>query len=148
MKFKSVLFDVGNVIASDYWESLWLSRHVGLADRLRIPIGKAKSAGLQLWRKYDVIQANEEDYWKDASRLLNMTIDTSLIKTAEILTVKANPYISPLLVELQKAKIDIGIISNNTTFWYAKQILMSRISEFLSSTEGAGKALTWALGKT
>jgi FMN phosphatase YigB (HAD superfamily) len=132
MRLKSVLFDIGNVIVSDYWESVWLSKNFGLADRLRIPIEKAELVGLQLWEKHAVIKSDEKEYWQDASLILDVIFDTRLIEEVERLTITTNPHILSACTKLRENGIRIGIISNNTSFWYCKQVLQSGIAAFLS----------------
>ena len=69
MRIKTVLFAIGGVLAPDYWETLWLTQTISLADFLDVAPDVAFSAGLALWPRYSVRESShlvsEDDFWAD-----------------------------------------------------------------------------------
>src|SRR6516164_1829057 len=100
MTVKNVLFDVGNVIASDYWEALWLTRDIGLADQLNISRHLAYSVGVQLWDAYSRSVTREVDYWADFSHAIGKDLPSSLVSDVERAVIKPNPFAPPAVRDL------------------------------------------------
>lgn len=116
----TVLLDIGNVLASDYWETLLLTPDLGLADVLHLDRERVKSVGIRLWQDFCRAPAEERTYWTRLSEELGVPITDDHLSQVEHLP-HANPRVSEILADLQQRELRIGLISDNTSFWYAKQ---------------------------
>jgi FMN phosphatase YigB (HAD superfamily) len=132
MTVKNVLFDVGNVIASDYWEALWLTRDIGLADQLNISQDVAYSVGVKLWDAYSRSVTRETDYWADFSHAIGKDLPSSLVSDVERAVIKPNPFALCAVRDLIRHGIKVGLISNNTSFWLPKQLSIASIGQYVS----------------
>ncbi|MFM9443405.1 HAD family hydrolase [Streptomyces acidiscabies] len=140
----AVLFDLGDVLFCDPWETLLLTEHAGLADRLGLDRDRVAEAGRKLWHRFSLTESDEQDYWKALSRRLRQPVSPFLIRELEETLLVANPAAETLLTAAGDQRV--GIISNNTTFWYAKQAARLRLDKwidpalvFLSCREGVSK---------
>ncbi|MET9559458.1 hypothetical protein [Streptomyces tauricus] len=117
-----ILFDLGNVLFSDPWETLLLTPGTGLGDRLGLDRSAVLESGRRCWRMFSVSEAEEADYWHELSRQLGCDIPPQLVKEVEEELLVANPAAGALLAAASAdGARPVGIASNNTSFWYAKQ---------------------------
>lgn len=117
-----ILFDLGNVLFCDPWESLLLTPGTGLADRWGLDPSVVGEAGRRLWRGFSVREAEESEYWDALSGELDRPVPPQLIKQLEEELLVANPAAGELLEAASRGGArPVGIASNNTSFWYAKQ---------------------------
>jgi FMN phosphatase YigB (HAD superfamily) len=121
---KTVLFDIGNVLAPDYWESLWLTRGAGLADQLGIPLSKAKDIGRKLYPHYSTARRNEQDYWDEFAAEIGRNIPMNLVREVEAAVIHPNPFADPAIEKAAAVGMRIGLVSSNTSFWYPKQLAL------------------------
>ncbi|MFD0308281.1 HAD family hydrolase [Streptomyces sp. NPDC127119] len=143
-----ILFDLGNVLFSDPWESLLLTPGAGLGDRLGLDRSAVLAAGRHCWRTFSVREADEAEYWSELSRQLGCDIPAQLVKELEEELLLANPAAGALLAAASADGVrPVGIASNNTSFWYAKQADRLRLDRwidpglvFLSSGLGVSKS--------
>jgi FMN phosphatase YigB (HAD superfamily) len=117
----TVLFDIGGVLVSDVWETILLTPERGIADQLRLDRGCVRRAGEQLWQKYAVIKGSEAEYWVELGRLLNTEIPVRLRGDSYAL-LEVHPAATQTLRALNGAHVQIGVITNNTTFWFERQL--------------------------
>ena len=115
-----VLLDVGGVLVSDYWETILLTPELGLADRLGLERRRVEEVGLTLWDAYCRRDADEAAYWSDLERALGVAVPPSLPGELDRL-VRPAPAAEALLETAQDGGRDVGVISNNTAFWFPKQ---------------------------
>jgi FMN phosphatase YigB (HAD superfamily) len=127
----TVLFDVGNVLASDFWETLLLTPVTGLADQLHIDRELALTTGRRLWRYFAVRQADEAAYWEHLGRALGRRFDPHEVRSAERRLIRPNTGVAPLVRALKARSVAVGVISNNTSFWYPKQTAIAGLSDLL-----------------
>jgi len=117
-----ILFDLGNVLFCDPWESLLLTPGAGLADRWGLAPAFVEEAGRRLWNWFSVRESEEAQYWQALSLELDRVIPPELIAELEGELLVANPVAHELLAAASEGGARrVGIASNNTTFWYAKQ---------------------------
>ncbi|MEI5101399.1 hypothetical protein RB200_26260 [Streptomyces sp. PmtG] len=117
-----VLFDLGNVLFRDPWETLLLTEGTGLADRLGLDRGAVDAAGRRLWRRFSVVEAEEGAYWEELGREFGTKVPPALVEDLEDRLLVANPAAAELLDAASGGgSRPVGIASNNTSFWYAKQ---------------------------
>ncbi|MET8974099.1 HAD-IA family hydrolase [Streptomyces sp. NPDC004539] len=128
----TVLFDLGDVLFRDPWETLLLTERTGLADRLGLDREKVAETGRKLWHRFSLTETNEQDYWKALSRRLGQPVSPFLIRELEEELLLANPAAETMLSAAADRRI--GIVSNNTTFWYAKQSGRLRLDKWIDPT--------------
>jgi FMN phosphatase YigB (HAD superfamily) len=123
---KSVIFDIGGVLAFDVWERLFLDSNIGLVSIYDLDREKLQEIGSDLWKNYAYISSSnwkqlEIDYWDQFNNLLGQKIPVDeLIELTDkfIRPVKGMPEI---LRNLYSKDIELAIISNNTEFWFNRQ---------------------------
>ena len=129
----TILFDIGNVLTSDFWEALWLSPRHGLADRLKVPLPLATEVGSRLWSHYSVTMANERDYWLEFERLIGFRIPGDVIRECEITNIKVNKCAKGVILSLVRRGFHVGVISNNTSFWAPKQLALAKLDAIIEN---------------
>jgi len=127
----TVLFDIGNVLASDFWEAIWLTPGSGLADRLAVPVSLAAEVGKKLWRHYSLTPGEEADYWCEIQRSLGKQISAAMIQESELSNIHANPRARGTISSLVNAGCRVGVISNNTSFWAPKQLAKADVASLI-----------------
>jgi FMN phosphatase YigB (HAD superfamily) len=144
---ETVLFDIGGVLASDYWETLLLTPRAGLADRLSQPRDVVEAAGSQVWEEFATREATEAEYWQRLADVLGHPVDLQVVAEVEHRLVRGNPTARGLVEELRGRGVRVGVVSNNTSFWWPKQLRLAGVDElvdgellFLSCRFGCTKA--------
>ncbi|MFD0352218.1 HAD family hydrolase [Streptomyces sp. NPDC127110] len=127
----AVLFDLGNVLFCDPWETLLLTPGAGLADRMGLDRTRVAAAARQLWRRYSIVEADEPAYWGELGRALGVVIDPALVAEAEEALLRPGPHAQPMLASAAAGSRAVGIVSNNTSFWYAKQADMLGLDRYV-----------------
>ncbi|MFB9590390.1 hypothetical protein [Streptomyces racemochromogenes] len=117
----AVLFDLGNVLFCDPWETLLLTPGAGLADRMGLDHALVAAAARRLWDRYSLVEADEHAYWGELGRALDVVIDPARVAQAEAELLRPGPHARPMLASAAAGSRAVGIVSNNTSFWYAKQ---------------------------
>jgi FMN phosphatase YigB (HAD superfamily) len=142
----TTLFDIGGVLTSDPWESLLLTPKKGIADRLQLERTLVQRVGRSLWKHYSTVIASEEEYWNHFSRVVGVTVPKALLAETEAQLLYANPSAKRMLDALAARGARIGIASDNTNFWYTKQVKLAGLHDyldpsllFLSFSLGVGK---------
>lgn len=142
----TVLFDMGGVLTSDPWQSLLLTPGDGLVDRVHLNRADVEQAAAKLWPKYSLGKHGETEYWTELGDTLSVHFDPDLIEQAESTTVQVNQHLAEVLTILRDRGVAWGTISDNTQFWYAKQLRWLHVGaeappayQFLSFDLGAAK---------
>jgi FMN phosphatase YigB (HAD superfamily) len=117
-----VLFDIGGVLTVDPWQALLLTPGRGVADRLRLDREAVERVGDLLWPRYSLEPTAEAEYWDDVQRALGVEIGADVVRAAEADTLIADPSAGAALKSLDKREIRWTFISDNTSFWYSKQL--------------------------
>lgn len=125
-----VLLDMGNVLADDYWETLVLTPGTGLADLVGVDREVARHAGTDLWRRYCLATADEDQWWADLASALQVEITQELVARLRR-QVRANPDAHELLGTWRASGLRLGIISDNTSFWYPRQAALVGLEAFI-----------------
>jgi len=127
----TLMLDVGGVLFGDPWETLLLTPGAGLADRLGIDRLVADRAGKYLWPRYAHRTRPAEEYWTELGALLGTPIPIGLVAELETTLLRPNPDAAALL-RLAAARYErIGLISDNTAFWYPWQAAELRLDDVL-----------------
>ncbi|WP_326796284.1 hypothetical protein OG946_13105 [Streptomyces sp. NBC_01808] len=142
----TVLFDLGNVLFCDPWETLLLTPGTGLADRRGLDRERVRAEGTELWARYSLSATAEESYWAELSAALRIPLTREFVRSLEEELLLPHPEADRILAAAAASGRRIGIVSNNTTFWYAKQAAALDLLRFvdpalvfLSCTEGVSK---------
>ena len=129
--YRTILFDLGNVLFCDPWETLLLTPETGLADVHGWDRREVTHAGEKLWRKYSIIKSSEADYWEDFKSLLGVEISHSEIQDASRHLLFPNPSATDILESATATGARIGIASNNTSFWFSLQWQLLHLQRFV-----------------
>ena len=111
-----LLLDIGGVLFPDPWETLISAPAVGLAAQLRSP--RLAEVAYELWETYSVRPSSELEYWADLARLAGLAIPPDVVRRAEADSLRPYPWAAKLL---RSTAAHLGLISDNTSFWYEKQ---------------------------
>ena len=145
MKSCPVLIDLGGVLTGDPWETILLTPELGIADRLGLNHDVVTSAGGKLWELYCRSFMKEEQYWDQMSELLNVKLAPAFIEEVEKTTLVPTHGALAFLAHLKETKRPWGLITNNTAFWYPKQLAILGLTdcklqwEFTSHGDGVVK---------
>ncbi|WP_066375155.1 hypothetical protein [Herbidospora mongoliensis] len=142
-QFDTVLFDVGGVLTVDPWQALWLTPGDGIADRLGLDHDQVDRVGEDLWPQYSLRAREEADYWRDFGAALGRDIPADVVTAAEGSTLRTDPAASRVVSLLVSRQISVGFISDNTSFWFPKQ--MSLLGEVVR-TWPTHRYLSYLLG--
>ena len=128
----TVLLDIGNVLASDYWETLLLTPDLGLADLLHLDREHVNAVGVRLWQDFCRAPTHEHAYWARLAEELEVPITDEHLSQIEHLP-RANPRAPEILADLAQRGARIGLISDNTSFWFTKQRALIGFGELLDA---------------
>jgi FMN phosphatase YigB (HAD superfamily) len=115
------LFDLGGVLVPDPWETYFLCPDIGLADQLRLDRNLVMTAALKLWRELSLRPSSEDEYWSAIEATLGTVIPRRLIAELSERAFEPNPDAFLVLESLHEHDVTLGVISDNTSFWYPKQ---------------------------
>ncbi|MGZ4854529.1 MAG: HAD family hydrolase [Candidatus Angelobacter sp.] len=151
---RAVIFDVGGVLAYDVWEHLLLDepdpanpdKPVGIASFYGLRRRDVERVGRKLWKIYsrpsNILGGEnldlEDHYWCDFIEELKDQLPRS-IRTSD-LKGRTDSFIQPvnkagmesLLKELQSKKLRLVICSDNTEFWFRRQVAKLELHRFFS----------------
>jgi FMN phosphatase YigB (HAD superfamily) len=120
-KPSAILFDIGNVLFCDPWETLLLTPEKGLADLWGLDRSRVEKVARELWVEFSVRESEEAQYWNEIGSRLGLEVSLSDIESFEKELLLPNPDAETILKTAQRSKRPLGIASNNTSFWFAKQ---------------------------
>lgn len=122
VSIKKVLFDIGGVLTPDPWETLLFHTEHGVIRESGIAVEEATAQIAHVWNTYAVLNQSEEvNFWKAASDALETHIDPAAVGAIRKSVLTPNAEHPSAFETLQQRNIDIGLISNNTAFFYAYQ---------------------------
>lgn len=144
-----VLVDVGNVLVDDFWERMLLTPELGLADGFGIDRALATDVGRALWQRFVTdADAVEEQWWEALEDELDITVARDRRSRYSSL-VRVNDDAVRWLRELRSDGLQVGIVTDNTAFWFPMQAewagvreLVERDLVFASFSRGAVKRAT------
>lgn len=142
----TVFFDMGGVLAPDIWEGLMFKHGLAQGSNWTEPTMAAHISGI--WKRYStMLDGQESDFWGEVSESTGLVIDDSCLQEARKL-LSANADADRTFEFLKNQGKRIGIISDNTNFFYPQQVgLLGGAIEnytdptlrFLSHQAGVGK---------
>lgn len=127
---KALVFDIGGVLAYDVWENLLLDKENGVAPTFGLNVDEVCRVGQELWDDFAHRAANTETGWRRLEKeYWNFIIDRlHLPKSVAYFIELTDKYIRPvegmvpLLEHLQARGFSLAICSNNTEFWFRRQM--------------------------
>lgn len=140
-----MLLDVGGVLTPDPWQTLLLTPGDGIADRLGADRTEFEEAATRLWPEFSLEERSEVDWWLELSRAVEIEITADLVKEVEDRLLQPIAGAAELISEARRI-CDVGVVSDNTWFWYRKQsdlLGLDRLTmqplRFLSFERGVSK---------
>lgn len=119
-KYKAVIFDLGGVLVTDVWEPLrdWL------AGTHRLTQPDLDDFGKVVWSDEFACRPDHTDeavLYNQLIRRFNLPISPDAMADRVGGFVRPIPGMMDLLRDLKGRGLTVGICSNNTEFWYARQ---------------------------
>ena len=127
----TLLLDVGGVLFGDPWEALLLTPGAGLADRLGLDRLVVDRAGKALWPRYAHRPRSAEEYWSELGAMLGTTIPYRLVAELEGTLLRPSADAAALLRLAAVRYERIGLVSDNTAFWYSWQAAELKLDDVL-----------------
>jgi FMN phosphatase YigB (HAD superfamily) len=119
----TVLFDLGGVLSNDIWEHVLFDHHNGLAPRGWLARRRWRRAAQAAWDQVSTKpDVTEEDFWHSFEAAVGVQITKAAIQASEHRVIRANPEGHRLIAALKAAGLRVGIVSNNSAFWYPRQM--------------------------
>lgn len=107
-----VLFDIGGVLTPDPYETI--------VRRLAPSADLSNTRGV--WEKYAVLpRSDEANFWNEIGDALDTQLELDEITRVQHEIVVPNPEAAPTFEYLQARGVKIGVLSNNTAFFYPYQ---------------------------
>jgi FMN phosphatase YigB (HAD superfamily) len=128
-----VFFDIGGVLAPDCWETLLVAPGKGLATRLGVPASMLVAAARPLWPRYAVRRSSEIDYWTELGEATGQRISIDMVREAQRDLIVPNPFSIEALEHARRTGLRIGVISDNTPFWYNQQAQLLDLERYADS---------------
>jgi FMN phosphatase YigB (HAD superfamily) len=138
----AVAFDIGGVLAADFWEAVYFAEPAGIVAKLKLDAENLQGIGADLARRYCVSAATEGAYWDDFARLVGSRPTAQQLIEAEG-AVWADQSFGAAVMALRDKDVRVFVISDNTAFWSRKQLIKLGIDALLPSGD---ILLSWQLG--
>ena len=143
---KAVIFDMGGVLACDVWENLLLDERDGVAFKYPPDPDLVKKVGTLLWAafayrpetRYNDWRSLERQYWKlfidffDGQLHSDLSIDSLIHKTQDFIKPVNGSCMDKILERLLSRGVNLAICSNNTEFWFRRQMDSLNLHRFFS----------------
>ncbi len=145
----TVLLDIGGVLYVDPWQTVILSPNepgLGLADQLGLDHQLVAEVAEELWPTFATQPLEEDDYWSQLSRGVSALTNRPVEFPPDLVAETSDRLLRPLphawsLLRRTRALLAeadsrrIGVITDNTTFWYRRQYRDLYLSFFVESTD-------------
>lgn len=147
-----VVFDIGGVVFEDIWESIFFQKSTGILDLFDLNAQRLNKVCRNYWDRYSVMSPDnnswetlEVNYWQDILRDIQIpwSID-ECIEYSRKFIIKI-PGVDDLINLLIENEIQLGICSNQTAFWFERQLVLSKSLKFI---DRKNMALSFERGAT
>lgn len=147
MAVTTVLFDLGGVLTPDPWETVLFHPDLGLLRDSRVSVADAARSMAAVWTDHaerpDAIAAS---FWAGAQQVFHAQFTMADVSAVAQLAITANDEFGATTAALTSAGVRIGVISNNTPFFYEWQSDLLALPDvvdnslsFLSHEQGISK---------
>lgn len=131
-KANTVLFDVGGVLTPDVIQATLFTPKKGLVDRLKLDWGKSFKAMTPAYEKFYLVpKSSEDDFWREIGKEIGVELPLDIVYEIEEEVVVPNPDAKKALDMIKNLGLRIGILSNNTDFWYSKVVKMFDLNRYV-----------------
>lgn len=136
---RAVVFDVGGVLAPDVWEHM-LADPNGIISRYRVDEKLARGVGKKLWDDFACRSAQsgsgwmglETKYWQEFMNQTNFTASVDELIDLTNKFIRPIPGMGVLLDRLRSSGAILAICSDNTEFWFRRQVSRLGLDEFFT----------------
>lgn len=143
----TVLFDMGGVLATDVSERILFDRQYGLAPHNWLARRRWARAITNTWRHAELEpNGTAARFWAEVSERVGRPIALQRAAEAEAHVLQADPSAARLMSRLVAAGIRVGVVSDNTPYWYKAQLAALQLlkpfdptMQFLSFQQGVSK---------
>lgn len=125
----------------DVWEHLLLDKKKGISAIYNLDQERVRTAGIDLWKHYshkthflkNGWEELEKQYWTMFNEILGLSIsiDNYIRLTDDF--IKPVEGMLELLEELRRKGVILSICSNNTEFWFERQMKKLKLSRFMNT---------------
>lgn len=134
---KSIIFDIGGVLAYDVWENLLIGEG-GVAKKYNLDKLMIEDTGKKLWEEFAYKSSNnfkklEREYWKRFINEVNFSIDIDELITLTDDFIKPVEGMSGLLNNIKEKETNLAICSNNNEFWFNRQSEKINLLDYFES---------------
>jgi HAD superfamily hydrolase (TIGR01509 family) len=137
---KALIFDVGGVLAYDVWENLLLDKDYGVASVFHLNAEEVYKTGQELWnlfahRQVDTENSSsslEREYWDLLIQRFDLLESPDYFIRWTDRFIKPVEGMVPLLEHLQASGVKLAICSDNTEFWFRRQMDSFGLCRFFS----------------
>ena len=145
-----VVFDIGGVIFDDIWENLFLDPENGLRTKFNLDFKRVNSVCRNEWDSFAIKNSInnrwvdvEYEYWTNITHRLaiDWPVENCIEYSKKFINKK--PGVSEIIELLTESGINIGICSNQTAFWFNRQL---NVSSALSLIDRKNMALSFERG--
>lgn len=127
---QAVLFDLGGVLVNDPWQSILLTPHRGLVDRLGLSRHLVSTVAARIYEDFVLRESDEDQYRKRLELELGLDIPSGLVAEVTREVLRANHDARPVLDMLRASGIHIGVVSDTTSFWYPKEARLLELESY------------------
>jgi FMN phosphatase YigB (HAD superfamily) len=152
---EAVIFDLGGVLAYDVWEHLLLDETEGVASLWKLDRQQVERLGRALWEEFSIRPTAENygwrelerEYWTEFAERLGLSIPIDEFISLTDKFIRPVQGMVQLLEELQRENLELAVCSDNTEFWFERQMTKLGLYRFfrpqnivLSSRVGVTKS--------
>ena len=138
---KALIFDMGGVLVWDLWEHLFLDED-GIASLFGLSKKDARKVGEDLWEQFAYRSAEgkhwqelEREYWELVIRTLHLPVDADNLIELSQKFIRPISGMGSLVQALNSQGIELGICSNNTEFWFERQMDALKLRRFFTPSK-------------
>jgi len=128
-----VVFDIGGVVFEDIWEGIFFQKSTGILDLFDLNAQQLNKVCRNCWERYSVMspgnnswESLEANYWEDILSVIQIpwSVD-ECIEYSQKFIIKIRG-VDDLINSLLKNGTQLGICSNQTAFWFERQLALSK----------------------
>ena len=121
---RSVVFDMGGVLAYDVWEHLLLDESLGIAAQYHLDDEDVFQFGQQIWDEHAYVSRDglERQYWRTFIDHFKPDVSENTLINQTDAFIRPVEGMIPLLEKLKSKGLNLALCSNNNAFWLQRQM--------------------------